>query len=295
MNKEIIEKYKKAGEIAKEVKVFAKNLVKENASVLDIANAIEAKIKELGGEVAFPLNISINEVAAHYVPSINDKKILQKDDLVKIDIGVHIDGYIADTAISFSIGDNSENKKLISAAEEGLNAAIKLIKPGVSVSEIGSVINEKISSAGFQPIRNLTGHNLDQYEIHSGLTIPNYNNGSDIILEEGDVIAIEPFATNGAGIVVEGRNGGSFSLIENAVVRQGRDIMKHIQTEYKTLPFAKRWLDEKFGLLKTNLFLNSCVRKEIIKEYKMLKEQNNGKVAQAEHTIIVLDKPIIIT
>jgi len=295
MEKDIIEKYKKAGKISVEVKEFAKGLLKEGALLVEIADKIENKIKKLGGLPAFPANLSINEIAAHHVPAYEEKTVLKEGDLIKVDIGVHIDGYIADTAFSHSIGKSDENEKLISAANAALKNALEIIKPGIPVRKIGSVISEKIISAGFQPIRNLTGHSINQFELHSGLNIPNYDNGNENKITEGLVIAIEPFATGGEGLVVEGKSAEVYKLEKEGLTRIGRQIIPYIKNEYSTLPFAKRWLVEKFGLMKTTLALKEALTKGLVKEYKVLREKTGAKVSQAEHTVIVLKEPIIIT
>ena len=289
------DKYEKAGKISAKVKEFAKTLLKEGALLVKIADKIENKIIELGGKPAFPVNLSINEIAAHYVPAANETTKLKKGDLIKVDVGVHSDGFIADTAFSYSIGKSEENEKLISASKSALDAALKIVKPGISVNEIGAAIADKITSAGFQPIKNLSGHSLDEYILHAGLTIPNYNNGNKTKIKKDTAVAIEPFATSGEGVVIDGKNAEVFMMEKIGMVRSGRDIIAHIADEYRTLPFAKRWLIKKFGLLKTNLFLKEATAKGILKAYKVLREKTGAKVSQAEHTIIVSDKIIITT
>ena len=289
------DKYEKAGKISAKVKEFAKTLLKEGALLVKIADKIENKIIELGGKPAFPVNLSINEIAAHYVPAANETTKLKKGDLIKVDVGVHSDGFIADTAFSYSIGKSEENEKLISASKSALDAALKIVKPGISVNEIGAAIADKITSAGFQPIKNLSGHSLDEYILHAGLTIPNYNNGNKTKIKKDTAVEIEPFATSGEGVVIDGKNAEVFMMEKIGMVRSGRDIIAHIADEYRTLPFAKRWLIKKFGLLKTNLFLKEATAKGILKAYKVLREKTGAKVSQAEHTIIVSDKIIITT
>ncbi len=295
MDKEILDKYKKAGEIAANAASFSKKLVKEGALLLDIAEQTEKKIFELGGKPAFPVNVSVNDIAAHHVPSSDEKISLKNGDLVKIDIGVHIDGWIADTAYSISIGKSEENEKLIQAAEAAVESALKIAKKGCEIREIGSAIADAINSSGFQPIRNLTGHLVDQYLLHAGLNIPNYDNGNKTKLEKDSAVAIEPFATTGEGIVVEGKEAEVFSLEKVSAVRSGRDILEFIASEYHTLPFARRWLIKKFGTLKTNLFLREASAKGLIHTYKILREISGAKVSQAEHTVVIAEKPIATT
>lgn len=295
MDKETLSRYKKAGEIVVQAKGFAKTLLKEGTLLVDITDKIENKIIELGGRPAFPVNLSVNEIAAHHVPAFGEKITLKVGDLVKVDIGVHVDGFIADTAFSYSIGKSEENEKLIVAANSAVEAALKLAKPGIAVRELGGAVAKEIISGGFQPIRNLTGHMVDEYNLHAGLNVPNYDNGNNTKLEKDMVLAIEPFATIGEGVVVEGKGAEVFKLEKIGMVRTGRDILMHIAEQYKTLPFAKRWLVKKFKLLKTNLLLREAVAKGLLKEYKVLREKTGEKVSQAEHTVIVAEKPIILT
>ncbi|MBS3135179.1 type II methionyl aminopeptidase, partial [Candidatus Woesearchaeota archaeon] len=188
----------KAGEIASEVLEYGKNLIKKDKSILDIIENVEGKIFQLGGKPAFPAQISINEIAAHYSPVKEDFSI-KESDIAKLDVGVHVNGAIGDNAVT--VGNN---KELIQASRDALNEAIKIIQIGTKLRDIGKVINQTISSYGFNPVKNLTGHSIDIYEQHSGLSIPNYDNGDNFKLEKGMIIAIEPFATTGIGMIEEG-------------------------------------------------------------------------------------------
>jgi len=209
MDKEEIQKLKQAGEIAKQVVVYAKEIIKPNTLLLEIADKIEEKIYSLKAKPAFPVNLSINEIAAHSTPSYNDDA--KAHGLLKVDIGVHVDGFIADTAFSLDLEDVKENKILIEAAEKALESALQKIKLGVKLKEIGSVIEKTCSSLNVQPIHNLSGHSIDSYLIHSGLTIPNFDNSQEIEIESG-VFAIEPFTTFGAGAVKDSKPSGIYHL-----------------------------------------------------------------------------------
>jgi len=296
MEKEIIEKYEKAGKIAKHAIEYSKELVKEGASILDIAEKVEKKIIELGGKTACPVSVSINNMAAHYTPKFDEKTVLKKGDVVKIDLSTQVDGYIADTAYTCEI----ETKKwanLIKASEEALHAALKIIKPGISISEVGAVIEKEIRKYGYVPITDLSGHSLEQYELHGGMQIPNFNNNSNQVIEEGAILAIEPFATNGIGGVTEINELEIFRIKEAKPVRLpvARKILEYVADEYQTLPFAKRWLIKKLGTFGIETGLRELARAGALHQYPALKESGNGIVSQHEHTIIVLNKPIVTT
>lgn len=276
---EIIKKYRRAGTILSEVRTQAVKKVIVGESLLTVAEYIENLIRDKGGEPAFPVNISRNDEAAHSTPSFNDKAIFGKD-MVKLDIGVHIDGYIADTAVTV---DLSGNPKLVEAAEAALDNALEFIHADVNTSDIGGVIEDTISSFGFKPIINLTGHGLEQYIQHAPPAIPNKRMPHSVVLEEGDIIAIEPFATDGAGKIHNAGNAEIYHLISERPVRHpsARALLQEIG-KYKTLPFAKRWLGERvdFALLQ-------LVKAGVIEPYLILKEIQGGLISQAEHTIIV--------
>lgn len=290
-----LENFRKAGKLAAKTREYAKSIVKAGMRYVELADAVEKKIFELGARPGFPCNISVNGVAAHHVPLDGETLAFADGDLVKIDLGVHIEGAIADTAISVSIGKNEENEKLIKASEAALAAAIKLATPGRKVSEIGAAVEQAINSFGFKPIKNLSGHLVDLYDLHADLSIPNFDNKSSTKLEKGIVIAIEPFATTGDGFIREGDEVNVLRLEKIANVRSGRDILEHIANEYSTLPFAKRWLVRKFNSMKVNLFLKEAVAKGILHPYNVLLEKKGSKVAQTEHTILVSETPETLT
>lgn len=275
----------KAGKIAAQALEYAKTLIKPNAKVVDILDKTEKKIKDLGGSLAFPVQISLNDFAAHYCSDQDDKTIL-KDQIVSIDVGVHIDGFIGDNALTIDL--SKKNQDLVKASREALDNAIKIIKPGVKLREIGKVIHDTITSYNFSPIRNLSGHGLDEFNIHTKPTIPNYDNGDETELKQDDVIAIEPFASKGAGVVYESGNATIFQLINKKPVRNliTRQVLKEIQT-YNELPFCKRWLTKRFGLPKTNFALRELKQLDILKEYPPLVDKEHGLVSQAEHSLIV--------
>ena len=296
-----IEKQKilQAGKICSKVKKWIddSNLVKPGIKLLDIAEAIENKIIELGGKPAFPVNTSINEIAAHYTPSFNDESIASG--LLKVDFGVHVDGFVADNAMSFDLENSEENKKLISASVEALNQVLKKIKPKITTSEIGKTIQETIESKGFIPIINLSGHSIEEYELHSGITIPNVSitNEHSVELEEG-VYAIEPFVTlnSGSGKVYDGKPSGIYQLRDFKNVRSpsAREVLNFINDEYGNLPFCSRWLHKKFGT-KAILSLRELENTDCLHQYTQLIESSKSKVAQAEHTILIEKDKVTVT
>lgn len=297
MEKEILEKYIKAGKIAASARDFARDLVKEGTRALDVAETTEAFIKKQGGGMAFPLNISVNDIAAHYTPITNDTLVFKAGDVVKIDIGVEVDGYIADTAFTVVVGPSPEKQKMVAAIEKALDIALKIIKPGINIGKIGAAIEKEITAAGFKSIRNLSGHLLERFDVHAGLTIPNIKVETDEVLEEGMVVAIEPFLTDGAGMVKDSDKGMIYLFLEERPVRmlEARKILKIAADDFKGLPFASRWVAGKFSPVILEAALRQCVAAGALHKYNVLREAASGTVAQAEHTVIVLEKPIVST
>jgi len=296
MDKETFDHYVKAGRIAAEALDYGKKLIKVGASLLEVTELIEKKIIELGGEFAFPPQISLNDVAAHFYPTHDDKTVFKEGDIAKLDVGVQVNGFVGDTACTVVLGNDEKLKLLAEASREALNSALRIIKPGVTLSEIGKAIHDEITKRGFAPVRNLSGHGLAQYIIHDKPSIPNFDTGSNDKLAEDQVIAIEPFASTGAGIIYESSNPTLFAVEDIKPVRSPmtREVLKDLE-KYNGLPFAHRWLVKKHGFGKTAFALRELKSIGILREFPPLPDKDHGLVSQAEHTVIVRDKPIVTT
>ncbi len=293
MDSDILQSYKKAGSIAKQCLEFGKSLIKNGANVVQVLDKIESKIVELGGKPAFPAQIALNDTAAHFCPEPDDPLIFDGQ-LVCLDIGVHVDGYVGDTALTVDLSGN--NTDLVKASREALDAALELVTPGIKLSAIGKAIEDTIVGFGFQPVRNLSGHGLGQFNVHTHPTIPNFDTKDSQTLEKGQVIAIEPFATNGIGLIHEKGSPTLFSMTGRKPVRIGfvRDILKEIDTCHN-LPFTKRWLTKKFSSAQVDFALKQFDQLGLIHAYPPLVELQNGLVSQAEHSVLVDDEVIVLT
>ncbi len=286
MDQAELEKWRKAGKIGSEALAYAKSIVKPGIKLLELAEKIESFIEKKGASFAFPINLSKDSIAAHSTPSYNDEEIAEG--LLKIDLGVSVDGYISDLTCSVDLTPNKEHKKLIESSEKALSEAIKLIKPDQTLTSMGKKIQETISSYGYAPIINLSGHELKQYNLHSGLTVPNYDNGNLSKLKEGMVLAIEPFATSGAGIVQDGKPSGIYKFEEEHNTRDllAREILKFVQEEYNGLPFSARWIVKRYGI--RSLFsLKALEQIGSLHHFKQLVEKSHSPVSQAEATVLV--------
>lgn len=286
MDAEIRKKYEKAQSISDKVRELAKKELKEGASALKLAETVEKKIMENGGKLAFPINISINEIAAHYTPDIKDTLIFKKNDLVKIDVGVHIDGYIWDAAFSEKI--DSEKDVLVKASEQALEAALKVIKPGVRVFEISEAVESTVESLGVKVIENLCGHGLDQFVQHAKPSIPNSRNNIKDELKDG-AFAIEVFTTDGAGYVKESSQTLIYRYIQDKAVRsqEARKILLKARDDFEGVPFASRWVQSIASGLRLQLAFKELVDADCLEGYPVLKEAENGKVAQTETTVLL--------
>ncbi len=282
--------YIKAGEIASSIMRDVIKRLKPGAKISDIVEFVEREIINRGGSLAFPCNVSINEVAAHDTARIDDDRTFKDGDLVKIDIGVHINGYIADMAKTIVIGrKNREKELLIKACEEALDEAINRIKPGVKSNEIGKVIEDVIRNYGFKPVINLTGHFLSRYNLHTNKVLFNVYTKHYFEIREGDVIAIEPFATNGYGKVIDEAEALIFKFLKRKPTRNlyARKLIEHIEKKYPKLPFSERWLKDLMPRINLYSALRELVNIGAIYAYNILREKDKGLVAQAEHTVIV--------
>ena len=282
-----LEKWKEAGKLAHDALHFGKKLIEEGKSMLDITEKIENYVYHNGGKLAFPTNLAINNVGAHWTPSTKTTEKFQKGDLVKLDVGVHIDGYIGDNALTVEVGTEKYGK-LIDTSREALNAAIEVAGPGINVGMIGYAVQTTIENRGYKPIANLTGHGIKRYNLHSGISVPNVKENGGAILKPGDIIAIEPFVTDGAGRVGGKRNSNIYHVrqVRNIRDQKAAEMIDEIQHRYKGLPFAERWLHD----IQTNDATNSLtklMRAGIVSYYPVLDELGKGMVAQSEHTVLI--------
>ena len=286
---EILNKYLEAGKIAKVCRDFAAEKVRAGAKILDVVVESEQKVLSMGAEIAFPLNISINEAAAHDTASPGDERVFKSGDVVKVDMGVHIDGYIADTAVTVDLG---KNDLLVEASKAALKAAINIVRPGVKTGEIGAAVQAEIEGRGYRPVANLTGHGLGRYLLHGIPTIPNVGMQGGTVIEEGMVFAIEPFASTGTGMVSDSPRTEIYSQISSRQIRlpSARKLMKKV-AERNSLPFSRHWYYEE----KSDLALAQLLKQNILRGYPVLHDVPGSIVSQAEHTLIVTDDGCIVT
>lgn len=293
MDSEALEKYKKAGRITAQAREFGAKLIKEGALAVDIAEAVEKKIFELGGRPAFQATVSINDVAAHYAPVLNDPLAVKAEDYVKLDLGAHVDGYIADSAVTVRPAGRDD---LMVCSEKMLEAAVKMFVPGNVIGDVSAAVEDVAKSFGYRPVENLSGHSVERWNVHAGINVPLVRSAAPKVLGEGEVYGLDIFVTAGRGRVKDSPPPTIFRWIRNVPQRDptARKILAAAAEDWQKLPFAKRWAQQKFGE-NIDVALNSLVKSGALYHYNTLKEVSGKPVAQAEHTVIVAEKPVVLT
>jgi len=292
-----VEDYINAGKVAAEVRENARKKNWVGKTVFEICEEIESEIIKRGAKCAFPVNTSLNEVAAHYTAEPDDQKTILETDLLKIDLGVQVNGYIADTAVTICYDPRYDS--LVNAAEDALQNAMSMIKIGVKASDIGRTIEKTIRQLGFKPIANLSGHSLDQYTIHAGRSIPNIWSIGSFSLSGTVAYACEPFVTleKGLGVVKEGKIKNIFALVSRKKTKNSEadEMLDFIWENFNQLPFTLRWFLKKWEEKKARELLEFLIKKKVVKAYPVLLEAKAQPVAQAEHTFIPTDASATIT
>jgi methionyl aminopeptidase len=293
---EAIEKFRLSGKILRETREEIKRFVKEGMPIIEVCEKAEKLIREKGGKPAFPCNVSINEVAAHYTSPPNDNKKIPENSIVKVDIGAHVDGYVTDTAVTINF--NPEYESLTETAEKALKTAIENIRPNASTSKIGALIENTIKSRGFKPISNLTGHQVGRYLVHAGVSIPNISQISFSKIKLGEAYAIEPFVTlpEAVGKVEDSSEVTIFRYLKSKPTKNpyAKQLLKHIESNFRTLPFAERWLNSLMPKQHRQEALKELLSSKAIMGYPVFVEISRKPVAQAEHTVLVTEEGCIV-
>lgn len=289
-----IEKWRKAGRIAAQALQYGAKLIKKGAILREVCDAVDQKIIDLGARPGWPTQVGCDEVAAHYTPDPDDNTACDSQ-LICLDVGAHVDGCIGDNALTVDL--SGKYTDLVKTAKDAFEAARKEVKIGAKIKDISAAIQQTIVDSGFAPVRNLSGHTISPYIIHDAPTIPNINTSLNTELVKGQVIAIEPFVTTGAGMVDESERANLFALWNKKPVRSAyaREVLQFVEQEYKNLPFTTRWLAKKFGPGKTNLALRELQQVGALHHYPPLVEVNKGMVAVHENTLLVDDKVEVLT
>lgn len=292
----IPEQYKESGRITREVRAVVRDAVRPGVGFLEICDLVKKEVEGRRGRLAFPTGIGVNQVTAHFAPQDGDASVFHETDLVKVDFGVHIDGYVTDTSVSVTL--NPEYNLLLEATERALEVAISTVRKDPRIGEIGREVHREAARFGFKTIENLTGHTVDRYVVHAGKSIPNLYMPGLQSLKKGDVFAIEPFLTlgSGAGYVVDGTSQTIFSVVarKKTGTPELDAFAERIWTERKTLPFTPRWYSPQYGKAKLSGMISRLVAKKILRAYSTLVEASGSPVAQFEHTMALDEDGLVV-
>ncbi|MBL8753532.1 MAG: type II methionyl aminopeptidase [Planctomycetes bacterium] len=283
-----LDKLRQSGRISATALAHGRAMIVPGARIEDIQRAVEAKIRELGGEPAFPAQISRNHIAAHYCSPPGDPTTVQPGDIVKLDCGTHVDGYVSDNATTVDLRDG-DGSMLCAASRMALENAIAVMGPGASLTEVGRQIEQTIGSLGFKPVRNLCGHGVARFTIHCSPSVPNYADGKAPRLRPNMTIACEPFASDGKGMIEVDGAPEVWMLKRDVRPKDGLPAaLERAMAQTSGLPFARRDLERWLGSLgAVPDALKALRKKDLIDEYPPLCEKPGVRIAQFEHTIFI--------
>ena len=288
-DEEALDKFRSSGKILRETREEMRRFVKEGLPVIDVCERAEKLIREKGGKPAFPCNVSINEVAAHYTSPPGDELVIPEKSLVKVDIGAHVDGYVTDTAVTVCLDRGSAD--LVETAEQAVKKATEYIRADLSASTLGGAIEKTIRSRGFRPISNLCGHGVGRYLVHSGTSLPNVSQISLTKLKLGGVYAVEPFVTlsEAVGRVEDGDSVTIYRFLKPKPVKSeyAKKMLAYVQENFRTLPFAERWLLGAVPKEYHEAAFKELLASRSLMSYPIFVEVSRKIVAQAEHTVLV--------
>jgi len=285
---EELEKFRLSGRILRETREEMRSFVRENMPIIEVCEKTEATIQAKGGKPAFPCNVSINEVAAHYTSPPEDKSIIPEGSIVKVDLGVHVDGYVSDTAVTVAF--STEGRSMAATAEHALKTIIDNIHSEMNLGSIGALAETAIRNRGFKPISNLTGHSIGRYLIHAGTSIPSVSGYNPQKVKAGEVYAVEPFVTlpNAIARVDDNPQKTIYRYLKTKTKNsEAKKLAKHIESNFRTLPFAERWLSGVLPKEKYKAAFKELLASKSIMSYPVFVEASKKPVAQAEHTLLI--------
>lgn len=286
----------RSGEIAARVLKEISEMIEPKVKIIKICTAAEMKIRDYGGIPAFPCNVSVNHIAAHSTSPKGDRSEIPEFGLVKLDIGVHVDGYITDTALTVDIDGTLEG--FVAATEDALNESIVMMHPTVSLGDIGANIERVIKDYGLRPISNLSGHNIKRYQLHAGKQVPNTKIRGLPRVEVGEYYAIEPFATSGIGTVVDSDYVYIFANTGLDIQLTGttETLRTYLLEKYGSLPFASRWIGSSKKDVDIVDEIRMLIRAKAIRGFPLQMEKKGRPVSQSEHTVFISEEgPVILT
>ncbi len=292
LNEDELAKLRRVGAISGAARDLGMSMCEAGVKLYDIAQEVEGYIRSHGCKLSFPCNIGVNEVAAHYTPSCSDDTRLEIGDVVKIDCGGMLDGFIGDTAGTVEVGTHNYTS-LIESAKRARDTVAEFIGDGIPINELGAAIEGSVKRDGFKVVENLCGHQVDRWQLHAGFSVPPYDNGDNTLVEAGMTVAIEPFATNGAGYVDNGKQGNIVILTHEKPSGNPKadEFLAYAKEEFPDSPFCARSCD----FPDAEKWVKLLMRKGILSGFNVLLEVKGSMVAQFEHTFYISGKRAEIT
>jgi len=326
--------WKDAGHVARRTLENIKDEIKPGVSWHEVIEKAERYIIRHGGKPAFPATIAVDDVAAHFTSDHNenpllgweDRMVFEKGQLVKLDVGVQIQGRIGDNALTIEVGNGANHTEQIRASKESRDSAIEQMFPGNPWHNVGAAAEQPVIDAGFNSIRNLCGHKLEVGDLHAGVSVPSFRCGQEHMgfqgkVESGGFYAIEPFNTTGKSGLIENiqpsNSSNIYRVTGNLDIRKalakkklkplGAQLARNLETRYGNLPFAERWAfpilekpfpeaDEESRQSKWNALVKKLISIRYLETYHALKCSDGGLIGQFEHTVYVTEGgPEILT
>jgi methionyl aminopeptidase len=285
--KEALSALREAGRIASRARYHGAALIRPGVPLLEVCLAVEEFIRGQGASLAFPVQTSVNHVAAHDCPGPEDVRTYAQGDLAKLDVGTHIEGYVVDTATTVAVGAAGKEPPLVVAARAALEAALQVAGPHVPIWRLSAAIATTLRTFGARPMRNLCGHHVGRWTVHCPPAVPNLPEDAEGTLQPWTALAIEPFATDGPGRVTEEGEAQVFRLLPGcdpgpAVAPAVREAL----LARRGLPFSRRDLGH-LPRPEIEAALRHLREKNMGQGYAPLVETTRRLVTQAEHTILV--------
>ncbi|KAF8113880.1 hypothetical protein N665_0045s0118 [Sinapis alba] len=304
LQKPIYNSLRQAAEVHRQVRKYMRSIMKPGMLMIDICETLEDTVRKLISEnglqagIAFPTGCSLNNVAAHWTPNSGDKTVLQYDDVMKLDFGTHIDGYIVDSA--FTVAFNPMFDPLLAASREATYTGIKEAGVDVRLCDVGSAIQEVMESYEVEingkvyqvkSIRNLNGHSIGRYQIHAEKSVPNVKGGEQTKMEEGELYAIETFGSTGKGYVRDDLECSHYMKnydVGHVPLRlpRAKQLLATINKNFSTLAFCRRYLD-RLGETKYLMALKNLCDSGIIEPCPPACDVKGSYISQFEHTILL--------
>jgi methionyl aminopeptidase len=327
MNNNILKDALFGAKVHKNISNKVYEYVKPGLSVKEIIEFIESGVREetkynnlepLKCGIGFPIGIGINNCVAHYTLNYEDiesnNKILDKNDIIKIDYGVHYNGMIIDSA--FTLCFDEKYNEFIDLSKEATNYAIKQCGVDAILGEVGESIEEFIKSHeliidrknyDINVMKDLSGHMIKPFEIHAGKAVPNIKINYPLRMNENEFYAIEPFITTGKGISILKEHKSHYMInkdfvnVDTKLKKDDMYLLSLIKNNYSSMPFCQKWLSELIYSINNKnkndynitQILNKLEYKNIINSYPPIYDIEGSIVAQHEHTIYITDKGVL--